>query len=135
METGEIAAIFPRNWYCPNPSCNKVTQSTSLKNCLLTFKFPISFFPLLLCNSRENRTKLKKILNLSHRLKQNTISQMQKLRLIFLSTLVLRDQSKWRANKSEHSEIYIMLIRMFVLKFQTNIKCFQSCPILLSFFT
>ena len=36
--------------------------------------------------------------------------------MIFLSTLALRDQSKWRANKSEHGERYIMLIRMFVLK-------------------
>ena len=61
MKTGEIVVTFPKNWYCPTPSCNKVTQSTSLKNYLLTFKFfPISFFLLLLCISRENRTKLKK---------------------------------------------------------------------------
>ena len=37
-----------------------------------------------------------------------------------LSTLVLRDQSKWRANKSEHGKRYIMLIRMFVLKIINN---------------
>ena len=119
METGEIVAIFPRNWYCPTPSCNKVTQSTSLKNCLLTFKFPISFFPLLLSNSRENRTKLNKILNLSQRLEWNTISKMWKLHLIFLSTLASRDQSKWKANNNEHGERYIVLIRIesgFTLK-------------------
>ena len=41
------------------PSCNKVTQSTSLNNCLSTFSFfPVSFFPLLLYILRENRTKL-----------------------------------------------------------------------------
>ena len=50
---------------------------------------------------------------------------MQKLRLIFLSTLVLRDQSKWRANKNEHGERYIMLIRMFVLKIINNEKKFN----------
>ena len=72
---GKWVAIFPKNWYCPTSSCNKVTQSTSLKNCLSTFNFfPVSFFPLLLCVSRENRTTLNKILNLSHRLKWNTIS-------------------------------------------------------------
>ena len=38
----------------------------------------------------------------------------------FLSTLVLRNQSKWRANKNEHGERYIMLIRMFVLKIINN---------------
>ena len=38
----------------------------------------------------------------------------------FLSTLVLRNQSKWRANKNEHGERYIMLIRMFVLKVINN---------------
>ena len=38
----------------------------------------------------------------------------------FLSTLVLRDQSKWRANKNEHGERYIMLIWMFVLKVINN---------------
>ena len=74
---GKWVAIFPNNWYCPSPSCNKVTQSTSLKNCLSTFNFfPVSFFLLLLCISTENITKLKKILNLSHRLKWNTISQI-----------------------------------------------------------
>ena len=48
------------------------------------------------------------------------ISQIQKLHLIFLSTLVLRDQSKWRGNKNEQGERYIMLIRMFVLKVTNN---------------
>ena len=38
----------------------------------------------------------------------------------FLSTLVLRDQSKWGANKNEHKERYVMLIRMFVLKVINN---------------
>ena len=40
----------------------------------------------------------------------------------FLSKLVLKDQSKWRANKNEHGERYIMLIRMFVLKITNNEK-------------
>ena len=40
----------------------------------------------------------------------------------FLSTLVLRDQSKWRANKNEHGKRYIMLIRMFALKVINNEK-------------
>ena len=39
-----------------------------------------------------------------------------------LSTLVLKDQSKWSANKNEHGERYIMLIRMFVLKITNNEK-------------
>ena len=39
-----------------------------------------------------------------------------------LSTLVLKDQSKWRANKNKHVERYIMLIRMFVLKIINNEK-------------
>ena len=38
----------------------------------------------------------------------------------FLTTLVLRDQSKWRANKNEHGERYIMFIRMLVLKVINN---------------
>ena len=43
----------------------------------------------------------------------------------FLSTLVLKDQSQWRANKSKQGtrgEVYrcIMLIRMFVLKVINN---------------
>ena len=38
----------------------------------------------------------------------------------FLFTLALRDQSKWGANKNEHKERYIMLIRMFVLKVINN---------------
>ena len=38
----------------------------------------------------------------------------------FLSTLVLKDQSKWKANKSEQEERYIMLIRMLVLKVINN---------------
>ena len=36
----------------------------------------------------------------------NTSSQIYKLRLLFLSTLVLREQSKWRTNKSELGEVY-----------------------------
>ena len=55
---GKWVAIFPKNWYCPIPSCNKVTQSTSLKNCLSIFNFfTVSFFLLPLCISKENRTK------------------------------------------------------------------------------
>ena len=38
----------------------------------------------------------------------------------FLSTLVLRDQSEWRANKNEHGERYIMLIQLFALKVINN---------------
>ena len=34
------------------------------------------------------------------------------MHLIFLSTLVSKDQSKWRANKNEHGERCIMLIRI-----------------------
>ena len=45
----------------------------------------------------------------------------------FLSTLVLRDQSKWRANKSEHGERYIMLIPRFVLKVIDNEKKKFAC--------
>ena len=45
---------------------HRVTQVTSLKNCLSTFNFfPVSFSPLLLYILRGNRTKLKKILNLN----------------------------------------------------------------------
>ena len=46
--------------------------------------------------------------------------------MIFLSTLALRDQSKWRANKSEHGEKYIMLIRMLVLKIINNERKFLT---------
>ena len=46
--------------------------------------------------------------------------------MIFLSILVLRDQSKWKANKSKHEERYIMLIRMFVLKIINNNKIFLA---------
>ena len=45
----------------------------------------------------------------------------------FLSTLVLRDQSKWRANKNEHGERYIMLIPRFVLKVIDNEKKKFAC--------
>ena len=38
----------------------------------------------------------------------------------FLSTIVLRDQSEWRANKNEHGERYIMLIQLFALKVINN---------------
>ena len=38
----------------------------------------------------------------------------------FLSTIVLRDQSEWRANKNEHGERNIMLIQLFALKVINN---------------
>ena len=38
----------------------------------------------------------------------------------FLSTIVLRDQSEWRANKNEHGERYIMLIQLIALKVINN---------------
>ena len=58
-----------------------------------------------MCILTKNKTKLKKILNLNHRLNkmENKFTNIQTV-LDFLSTLVLRDQSKWRANKNEHSE-------------------------------
>ena len=65
-----------------------------------------SRFLFHLCNSRGNRIKLKKILNLNRRLKRNISSQICKLHLIFFSTLVIRDQSKWRANKNKYGEEY-----------------------------
>ena len=74
---GKWVAIFPKNWYCLTPSSNKVAQSKFLKNGLSTFNFiPVSFFLPLMRISRKNRTKLKKVRNLSHRLKWNTISQI-----------------------------------------------------------
>ena len=94
----------------PAISLHRVTlkfQITSSKNCLSTLKFfQVSFFMLLLCVSTKNRTKLKKIFNLSHRPKWNTSSTIYKLHLIFSLTLALRDQSKWRANINEHGEVY-----------------------------
>ena len=63
----------------------------------------IYFFPLLLCVSRENRIKLKKILRLNHRLKWNTNLQICKLHLIFLSTLALRDQSIQMESKQKRT--------------------------------
>ena len=82
-------------------------EVTSLKNCLSTFKFfRVCFFLFHLCISRGNRIKLKEILNLNRRLKWNICSQICKLHLIFLSTLVIRDQSKWRANKNKYGEEY-----------------------------
>ena len=40
-----------------------------MKNCLSSFKFiPVRFLPLLVCISTKNKTKLKKMLNLKHRL-------------------------------------------------------------------
>ena len=63
MEIGEIGVNFSLELPLPTPSCNEITQSTSLKNCLSTFNFfPVSFFLLLMSISRENKTKLKKML-------------------------------------------------------------------------
>ena len=47
---------------------------------------------------------MKKIFNLNHRLKWNTSLQIWQLHLIFLSTLPLKDHSKWKANKNKHGE-------------------------------
>ena len=106
----------------PHPSCHKFTQSTSLENCLSTFSFfLVSFFLLLLCISRENRTKLKKILEPPQTKVEHNFANI-KTAFDFLSTLVLRNQSKWRGNKNERGERYIMLIRSFVLKIKNNEK-------------
>ena len=79
---------------------------TYLKNCLSIFIFiPVSFFPLLLCISTKSKTKLKKnLIWTSDQIKWNTCSQTYKRHSIFLWTLVLRGQSKWRTNKNEHGE-------------------------------
>ena len=72
------------------------------------FIYTLIFFRLAFCRFcwAFQGTKLKKILNLSHNLKWNTSSLIYKLHLIFLSILVSRDQSKWRANKNEHGKEY-----------------------------
>ena len=79
-------------------------SDTYLKNCLFTFNlYPVSFSPLLLWISTENRTKLKEILILNDRLKWNTSLYIQNA-IDFLLTLVLRDLYKWRANKKKLGE-------------------------------
>ena len=81
----------------------KKMQITSLKNCLPTFSFlPVNFFPLVLWIQIENRTGLKKILNLNHKLKWNTSLQICKLHLSFITTMNMGRG--------------IMLIRIFDLK-------------------
>ena len=54
----------------------------------------VSFSPVHLRIPTENRTKLKKIINLNHGLKWNTSSKKIQTPLDFLSTLVLKDHSK-----------------------------------------
>ena len=77
-------------------------QTTSLKNCLSTFNFShLASFFLLLCISSENRNKLKKIWTTDESGTQYTNIQTA---FDSLSKLVLRDHSKWRANKTEHEK-------------------------------
>ena len=72
----------------------------------------------LLCISWENRTKLKKILNLNPRLKWDKSSQIYNLHLIFLSTLLNLNGEQTKINMG----MDIMLIRGIVLKVINNEK-------------
>ena len=77
-------------------------RTTSLKNCLSTFNFShLGSFFLLLCILSENRNKLKKIWTTDESGTQYTNIQTA---FDILSKLVLRDHSKWRANKTEHGK-------------------------------
>ena len=76
----------------------------------------VSFSPLLLWIPTENRAKLKKILNLNHRLKWNTRLQVCKLHLIFYEHFYQRTIPNEKQTKT-NMERRIMLIRKFVQKY------------------
>ena len=67
---------------------------TSLMNRLSIF-FPVSFFPLLLSSSWRKFEPQTKV--------EHKFANIQ-TQFVVLSTLVLRDYSKWRESKSEHGE-------------------------------
>ena len=85
--------IFPKNWcWPPIINLHKVTTKNTdygFEDLRLIFS-RLGFLWIL----TKNRTRTRKILNLNHR-------------------LVLKDHSKWKANKNEHG---VMLIQTFVLK-------------------
>ena len=88
-----------------------------MKISLSTFSFlQVSFSPLLLWIPTENRAKLKKILNLNHRLKWNTRLQVCKLHLIFYEHFYQRTIPNEKQTKT-NMERRIMLIRKFVQKY------------------
>ena len=88
-----------------------------MKISLSMFSFlQVSFSPLLLWIPTENRTKLKKILNLDHRLKWNTRLQVCKLHLIFYEHFYQRTIPNEKQTKT-NMERRIMLIRKFVQKY------------------
>ena len=78
--------------------------------------FPVTFFPFLLCISIVNRTKLKKVW-----ITDWSRTQVCKYSnyIWFLSILLLRDRSKWRA-KQKRIWGGIMLIQTLVLKIINN---------------
>ena len=98
--------FFPKNWELVlSRPCNYVKRSNN-KNAYYIFEelsiysnfFPVRFFPILLWILTENRTKLRKLEPQST--VKNTFVNIQ-IAFDFLSTLALRDHSKWRVNKNK----------------------------------
>ena len=98
--------FFPKNWELVlSRPCNYVKQSNN-KNAYYIFEelsiyinfFPVRFFPILLWILTENRTKLRKLKR--QNTVKNTFAKIQ-IAFAFLSTLALRDHSKWRVNKNK----------------------------------
>ena len=94
----KCVAIFPKNWYCTPPPPSPTPSSATLHLWrIVDLHLTIVdlalqyFFPLLLCISRENRIKLKKILNLNHKLKWNKLccnhSSVQRIKIVHSSEL------------------------------------------------
>ena len=117
--------FFLRIGIAPTPLAirlNRVTSKnavTSLKNCLSTFKFfALSCFPHSFVHFDKKWNQPEE--NLNHRLNkvERKFAKIQ-IAFDFVSVLILRDHSKWRANKNEYGD-GIMLIQTFVLKVINN---------------
>ena len=76
-------------------------QITSARAVYLHLIFPLLAFFLLLCISSENGTKLEKF-----EPQTKVERKLANIQTAFdiLSTLVLRNHSKWRADKTKHGE-------------------------------
>ena len=130
---GKWVAIFPKNWYCPT-TFNYVTQISIRKFILHIWKtvylhlilFRLASFPPLLCISTKNKTKLKKTLNLNHRLNkvEHKFANIQAA-FDFLWTLLLRINLD-RGQTKLSMERGVILIWRFVVKVRNNLKNFSS---------
>ena len=115
-------SVFPMNCHCPPPPAMKLHRVHLWRTVYRHLIFSRWAFSCSYCPFQEKiKPSWRKCLFEPLTEVEHNFANI-KTAFDFLSTLVLRDQSKWRANKNEHGERYIMLIPRFVLKVINNEK-------------